>query len=178
MATFRIGRKAGLSALVLLLLGTSLSAAAVQGRRGSQVRIDMSDGARVEGELVVVGGSSVTVRDRSGAETSSEFGGIARITVTWHKKRFPGGFVGFAAGAGIGYAIGANPRGWPHDDDSRVLNGVGKGLLLGAFGALVGSVATLGKARRGEAVFLFQGQSDQQRQESLKKLKKYARIRS
>jgi hypothetical protein len=177
MVTSRLGCPARISVVALLLLGTSLAGAAAQGRRGSQVRIDMSDGARVEGELVVVGGSSVTVRDRSGAETAYEFGGIVRVTVAWSKKKFPGGFVGFAAGAGVGYAIGSNPRGWPHDDDTRVLSGIGKGLLLGAFGALIGSVATMGKARRGETVFLFQGQSDDELRETLKRLEKHARIR-
>jgi hypothetical protein len=178
MVMSRLGCPARVSVVALLLLGTFLPAAAAQGRRGALVRVDLKDGARVQGELVVVGGSSLIVRDRSGSETSFEFGGIARVTVTWSKKKFPGGFVGFAAGAGVGYAIGSNPRGWPHDDDTRVLSGIGKGLLLGAFGALIGSVATMGKARRGETVFLFQGQSDDELRETLKRLEKQARIRS
>jgi hypothetical protein len=173
----RIGRPVRLFVLALLLLGTSLSAAAAQGRRGANVRVDMKGGTGVQGELVVVGGSSLIVRDRSGAETSYGIDGIARVTVTWSKKRFPGGFVGFAAGAAAGYLVGANPRNWAHDEDVLVLRGIGTGILWGALGAVVGSIATSGGHGGGETIFPLEGQSDQQLRETLKNLKKYARIR-
>jgi hypothetical protein len=178
MAMSGIGRTVRLSVLVLLLLGMSLPGAGAQGRRGALVRVDMKDGAQVQGELVVVGGSSLIVRDRSGAETSYEFGGIARVTVTWSKKKFPGGFVGFAAGAAAGYLVGANPRNWAHDEDVLVLRGIGTGILWGALGAVVGSAATSGRHGARETVFPIEGLSDRQLQETLKNLKKHARIRS
>jgi hypothetical protein len=178
MVASRLGCPALVSVVALLLLGTFLPAAAAQGRRGALVRVDLKDGARVQGELVVIGGSSLIARDRSGSETSYEFGGIARVTVTWSKKKFPGGFVGFAAGAAAGYLVGANPHNWAHDEDTRVLKGIGTGILWGALGAVIGSIATSGRRGGRETIFPIEGLSDQQLQETLKDLKKYARIRS
>jgi len=173
-----LGRSARASAAILLTLGMSLNSAAAQGRRGATVRVDMKDGTLVQGELVVVGGSSLVIRDRSGPEISCALGELSRVSVTWSKKKFPGGFVGFAAGAAAGYLVGANPSNWPHDEDVLVLRGIGTGILWGALGAVVGSIATAGQGGTHETTFLIEGLSDEQVQETLKRLKKYARISS
>ncbi len=177
MVASGLGRSGRASAAILLMLGMALNAAAAQGRRGAAVRVDMKDGARIEGELVAVGGSSLVIRDRSGTEISCALAsspGVGHLD----KKKFPGGFVGFAAGAAAGYLVGANPRNWPHDEDVLVLRGIGTGILWGALGAIVGSIATSGRGGTHESTFLIEGLSDEQVQVTLKNLKKYARIRS
>jgi hypothetical protein len=171
-----LGRSAHASAAVLLLLGLFLNAAAAQGRRGANVRIDMKDGARIQGELVVVGGASLLIRDRAGVETSYGVDDMVGVTVTRHKKKFPAGLVGFAVGASVGYAVGANPSNWPHSEDTLVLRGIGTGLLWGFLGAVVGTAATAGQDRDIQFFVPLQGTTDQVKG-SLTALKKYARVR-
>ena len=142
-----VGRSAHASAAVLLMmLGMSLNAPAAQGRRGATVRVDLKDGARAQGELVAVGEASLLIRDQAGIETSYGVDEMVGVTVTRHKRKFPGGLVGFAVGASVGYAVGANPHDWPHSEDTLILRGIGTGLLWGILGAVVG---TRGDGRAG-----------------------------
>ncbi|MCK7527831.1 MAG: hypothetical protein MZV64_64580 [Ignavibacteriales bacterium] len=88
----------------------------------------MQDATRVQGELVVVGGSSP-----SHSETRSAW----RFPTPWASSpgcRSPGArrsslgrIRRFCAGAAAGYLVGANPRNWPHDEDALVLRGIGTG---------------------------------------------------
>jgi hypothetical protein len=152
---------------------TSLEAKA---RHGATVRLGLKNGIQARGELLAVRKEALIVRDLSGPETSYEVGEIASVTVVGKTKRFPAGFVGFALGAAAGYALGANPRGWPHEDDFRVLNGVGKGILLGAFGAIVGTIATAGRDRGRETVYPIEGLSDEQVRVTLARLRGFAKV--
>jgi hypothetical protein len=124
-----------------------------------------------------VGSDSLTVREPSGMETSCGVGEISRVSITRIGKRFPAGFVGFAAGATIGYVLGANPRTWPHDDDTRVWNGVGKGILWGATGALIGALIAKARDPGGQTVVLLEGLNDEQLGAALARLRRSARVR-
>jgi hypothetical protein len=176
MVASGLGRSARASAAILLTLGMSLNAAAAQGRRGATVRVDMRDGARVQGELVVVGGASLLIRDRAGVETSYGVDDMVGVTVSRHKKKFPAGIVGFAVGASVGYAVGANPHNWPHGEDTLVLRGIGTGLLWGILGAVVGTAVSAGQDRDIQFFVPLQGTIDQVKG-SLTELKKYTRVR-
>jgi hypothetical protein len=160
-----------------MMLGMSLNAPAAQGRRGATVRVDLKDGALVQGELVAVGEASLLIRDQAGMETSHGIDGMVGVTVTRHKRKFPGGLVGFAVGASVGYAVGANPHDWPHSEDTLILRGIGTGLLWGILGAVVGTAATAGQDRTIQLYVPLQGTADQIRG-SLTQLKKYARVRN
>ncbi len=170
-----MGKKAwAVIALMAALFATPMNAGE---RRGADVRIYFEIGGQVRGELLAVGGSSLTVRASSGRETSYDVGEITRVVLEKKAKKVPWGFIGFAAGAGAGYAIGANPHNWPHSDDTRILNGIGKGLLWGAAGALVGTMIAGAWNRDGETIVLFEGLNDEQLRANLARLRRSARVR-
>jgi hypothetical protein len=102
---------------------------------------------------------------------------IRRVVVKSAARRFPWGFVGFAAGAGVGYAVGANPHNWPHSDDTRILNGIGKGLLWGALGAIAGTLAAGGGAKSREIIFPFENLDRMQLLVVLERLRKHIKAR-
>ena len=99
------------------------------------------------------------------------------MSVTWSKKA-PRRIRRFRGRGDGRLSLGANPRNWPHGEDVLVLRGIGTGILWGALGAVVGSIATAGRGGTHETTFLIEGMSDEQVQETLVHLKKYPRIRS
>jgi hypothetical protein len=164
-------------AAALLLLGMTSSPAVAKERRGETVRVDLKSGAWIVGDLLAVGDSALAVRRADGSERSCRFEEIRRVVVKSAARRFPWSFVGFAAGAGVGYAVGANPHNWPHSDDTRVLNGIGKGLLWGALGAIAGTLAAGGGAKSREIIFPFEGLDRMQLLVVLEQLRKHIKVR-
>lgn len=171
----RTGRSVHFFVITALVLGLSANALTAKERRGSTVRVTLKSGAHAQGELIAVRQDSLLILDGSGQETSFDVGEVLSLRVTRRKKGFPAGFAGFVAGAAIGYTAGANPHGWPHDDDTRVLNGVGLGLLCGVIGAVTGSIVEREARRNATSYILLEGMSDQQVKETLARLDTHAR---
>jgi hypothetical protein len=171
----RIGRLIHFFIVMALIFGLSTNALTAKERRGSTVRVTLKSGAHAQGELIAVRQDSLLILDGSGQETSFDIGEVLSLRVSTRKKRFPAGFAGFVAGAAIGYTAGANPHGWPHDDDTRVLSGVGLGLLCGVIGAVTGSIVEREAGRDATSYILLEGMSDHQVKETLARLNIHAR---
>ena len=161
--------------VIALIIGLSTNALTAKERRGSTVRVGLKTGASAQGELISVRQDSLLFRDRSGQEFTYNIGEILSLRVTGRKKKFPIGFVVFAASAVIGYAAGANPRTGPHDDDLRILSGVGTGLLFGAVGAIAGGVMEREASRGATSYILLEGMTEEQIQATLVRLRPMAR---
>lgn len=142
-------------------------------RHGATVRVGFKDGRSIQGELVSVGQDSFLIETR-GQKDSITIGEVMSLRVT-RRKRFPAAFVGFVVGAGAGYASGAGP-GWPHEDDTRIWNGIGKGLLCGAAGALIGRMV-MGRPPGPErpVYIMFEGLTIEAARAALAKLRPYSR---
>jgi hypothetical protein len=163
--------------VALLLLGMTSSPAEAKERRSETVRVDLKSGTWILGDLLAVGDSALAVLGADGSERRCRFEEIRRVVVKSAARRFPWGFVGFAAGAGVGYAVGANPHNWPHSDDTRILNGIGKGLLWGALGAIAGTLAAGGGAKSREIIFPFENLDRMQLLVVLERLRKHIKAR-
>lgn len=161
--------------VIALIIGLSTNALTAKDRRGSTVRVTLKSGAQAQGELVAVRQDSLLILDGSGKEISFVIGEVLSLRVTGRKKKFPTGFVVFAASAVIGYAAGANPRIGPHDDDIRILSGVGTGLLFGAMGAIAGGIIEREASRGATSYILLEGMTEEQIQATLVRLRPMAR---
>ena len=130
-----------ISTLAFLL--ASVPASAKNRKAGARIKVDLTDGRSVEGELLTVKAQSFIVANPTTMTTDEvAVGEIGRIRVMKKSKAFAGAGIGFISGALSGAALGlisGNDSGGIIRFTAGQKAGIGA-LALGAVGAVVGII--------------------------------------
>ena len=146
---------------ILALLGNLLA----KERKGAELYIHKKDGQYERAELIAVKKNSLLLKDiYSGADVSIDIKDVKVITIERESKASLGAGIGWLIGGGFGVLI-ASRKGM-----------LRSGLIFGLAGVLLGGIA--GGLVGTDKTFQFEGKSDSEIQEILKKLSKQARVRN
>ncbi len=152
----------------LLMLSVNLYA---KERRGAKLIITQKDGQWINGELITVKPNSLLLLNNEGKDVSVDIADIKIIVIVKKSKALLGSGLGFLIGAGWGMMIAVlSPD--TFDDFPLAL----WSLICAAPGALLG--AMVGSTAGADKTIRIEGMTDSEIQETLKKLRKKARVRN
>ncbi len=152
----------------LMMLSVNLYAK----KRGAKIEIWVTGDRyirHIKGELITVSPNSLLLLNREGKDVSVDIADIKSIRVVKKSKLLLGAGIGLGIG-GVGVLLLGG--GVPSEDTATQfalsLMALGIGLLIGTIGGVVAGT---------DKTFQIEGMSDSEIQETLKKLRKKARIR-
>ena len=153
----------------LMMLSVNLYAK----KRGAELTITKKDGHLIRGELITVKENSLLIL--SATDVSIDIGNIKVIEIEKKSKIGKGALYGLLICGGGGALFGGITS--LEEERISILGGAVLGTVLFApAGALVGAIIGAA-AGTGKRTFQIEGMSDSEIQETLKKLRKKARIR-
>jgi len=152
----------------LMMLSANLYA---KERRGAKLIITKKDGQQIEGELITVKPNSLLLLDIEGKDVSVGVADIKAIRIVKKSKALLAGGIGLLIGGGIGALVGGTLP--VEGANYYILPFVLIGALIG--GALIGGIIYW--FIKTDKTIHFEGMTDQEIQETLDYLRKYARIR-
>ena len=156
----------------LMMLSANLYA---KERRGAKLIVTKLDGQKTEGELITVKPKSFLLLDTEGKDVSIDIADIKVIRIVKKSKVWTGAGLGFLiCGGGIAMYNHLFFK-EDHEQDLKHIFTALLGLIGGAAGALLGGF--IGASAGKDKTIQIEGRSDLEIRETLKKLRKKARIR-
>ena len=144
-------------------------------RRGAKLIITKKNGYQTEGELIAVKPNSLLLLSITGRDVSVDIEDIKVIRIVKKSKGLQGIGLGLLIGVGGGALFGL-AFGDRDFFGSAAGDAAAGGIFLGSIGLLVGG--TLGFASGIDNTIQIEGMTDSEIRETLRKLRKKARIRS